>query len=659
MIHRLSLLILLCSLSVWASTGQRALTFEDMFSMRRLGATAQSPQGTHMLFEVAQAHVSENKMSQQIFLLDLNKGTAFPVTALSDNASEPAWHPDGQSFFFVKDGQIFQKFLNGRPEQQITTLSGGAWGPKVAPDGSFLLFCSTVSTLPEKPYAHSGLLIDRLMFRHWNRWVFGERTHLFLQDLNKPEAEPVDLTPGEVDVPPLALGSAHDYDISPDSKEIVYVKNTDPVVAISTNNDIFVMNLGTREERRISISKGCDQEPHYSPDGQYIAYTSMAREGFEADRTVVTLFHRKNQTTTALSIQHDRSASDLAWHPSSQSLLYTAMDRGAQPLFSIDLKGNTLALTENAVDASPQFSPDGKTIYFRRQRSTMPWELFQLQHNQPVKQLTQLNTERLKEIEMNPWESFWFDSENGARVQGFVIKPPFFDASRTYPMIYLIHGGPQGMWSNDFHYRWNSQLFAAPGYVVVLVNPHGSKGYGQAFCDAVSKDWGGLPYSDLMRGLDAALTEFPFIDGSRLGAAGASYGGFMINWILGHTDRFSALVSHNGVFNQSSMAGATEELWFPLWEFGGSYYDHPEGYEQWSPHHFVNQFKTPTLVVHSEKDYRVPVNQGIELFTALQRRKVPSQWLYFPDEDHFVRKPLNAKLWWETVHHWFDKYLDK
>jgi dipeptidyl aminopeptidase/acylaminoacyl peptidase len=213
------------------------------------------------------------------------------------------------------------------------------------------------------------------------------------------------------------------------------------------------------------------------------------------------------------------------------------------------------------------------------------------------------------------------------------------------------------MWANNFHYRWNSQLFAAPGYVVVMVNPHGSKGYGQKFCDAVSKDWGGLPYEDLMKGLDVALEKYPFIDGEKIGAAGASYGGFMINWIAGHNNRFTAMVSHDGVYNMSSMYGATEELWFPEWEFGGNYYEHPELYEKWSPHHFAKNFKTPILVVHSEKDYRVPVNQGMELFTALQRMGVPSKWLYFPDEDHFVQKPLNAKMWWQTVHAWFKTYL--
>ena len=260
---------------------------------------------------------------------------------------------------------------------------------------------------------------------------------------------------------------------------------------------------------------------------------------------------------------------------------------------------------------------------------------------------------------MNSLEDFWFESFDGKKIHGLLVKPPNFIATKKHPMIYLIHGGPQGMWSDNFHYRWNAQMFAAPGYVVAMVNFRGSKGYGQDFCDAVSKNWGGAPYKDLMTGIDYLLKTYDFIDSDKLAAAGASYGGFMINWICGQKNPFKVLVSHDGVYDQRSMYGATEELWFPEWEFNGTPYQNPELYEKWSPSNYAKNFKTPTLVIHGENDYRVPVSQGFQMFTALQRNGAPSKLLYFPDEDHFVRKPQNARLWWNTVHEWIAEWINK
>jgi len=324
-------------------------------------------------------------------------------------------------------------------------------------------------------------------------------------------------------------------------------------------------------------------------------------------------------------------------------------------------------------------SPDGKWIYFARQAANFPFEIFRasLKHlkfvdqtrilkalvtdRDPVRveQLTFTNRERLAKLKMNPVEDFWFPSFDGTKVHGFLLKPSFFDPAKKYPLVYLIHGGPQGMWSDDFHPRWNSEMFASPGYVVAMVNFRGSKGYGQKFCDAVSRDWGGGPYKDLMWGLNYVLKTYPFIDTTKVAAAGASYGGFMIDWIAGHTNRFKCLVVHDGVFDQVSMYGATEELWFPEWEFGGDPYRHPELYHKWSPSAFAKNFKTPTLVIHSQLDFRVPVTQGFQMFTALQRMGVPSKMLYFPDEDHFVTKPQNARLWWHTVLGWISEWIGK
>jgi dipeptidyl aminopeptidase/acylaminoacyl peptidase len=295
-----------------------------------------------------------------------------------------------------------------------------------------------------------------------------------------------------------------------------------------------------------------------------------------------------------------------------------------------------------------------------QQRSTMPYEIFSMNTDgSNLRQITNLNTKRLAEIEMNPVETFWSEGAEGAKVQSIMVKPPFFDPAKKYPMIFLIHGGPQGHWNDDFHFRWNTQMFASQGYVVVAPNPRGSVGYGQQFTDEISGDWGGKAYIDLMNAWDYAVENFNFIDGNNTFAAGASYGGYMVNWIAGHTDRFNALVSHASVFNLESMFGSTEELWFPIWEFEGTPWEKREVYEKWSPHRYIHNAKTPVLVVHGAKDFRVTEDQAFQLFTSLQVLGVDSKFLYFPDETHFVAKPQNSRLWWKTVFDWFNKYYKK
>ncbi len=319
-----------------------------------------------------------------------------------------------------------------------------------------------------------------------------------------------------------------------------------------------------------------------------------------------------------------------------------------------------MLLLKEHVNSSISISKDDKTIYFKQQRSNMPDELFAMDSDgSNVRQITNLNTKRLAEIETNPIETFWSDGAEGAKVQSILIKPPFFDPSKKYPMIFLIHGGPQGHWNDDFHYRWNSQMFASQGYVVVAPNPRGSTGYGQKFTDEISGDWGGKVYTDLMNAYDYAVKNYNFIDGNNTFAAGASYGGYMINWIEGHTDRFNALVCHDGVFNMESMWGTTEELWFNEWENKGTPWENRELYQKWSPHQYIQNAKTPMLIVHGAKDFRVPEEQAFQLFTSLQRLGVESRFLYFPDETHFVQKPQNSRLWWKTVFDWFEKHYKR
>lgn len=647
-------------LSIHALAGEkRAMTFEDMFTMKRISHLSVSPDGTKVLYRIRQANVDGNSYHSGIYMTDMDSGQTRRMTPEGKNAGSPAWHPEGNAFMYTSGGQVHLKYTDGSAPRQITAHPDGAGAPRFSKDGSMILFTTTIKTDKEEA-DHSGFLIDDLLYRQWNEWRVGLRNQVFMvktADSNQPG---VNLTPGDFDSPPLDLGSSHDYTFSPDGKEVAFVKNTDDMPAASTNNDIFVVDLSTKEERRITTNRGRDAEPHYSPDGRYIAYVAMRRPGFEADQHVLHLYDRESGKHKELSGDFKWDTDNLVWAPDSKSIYFLSNVEGAKSIFNITLKGKTKRLTNTYTDKNLSMDANGKYLVFTREATHAPAEIYRMDlKTKEIKQITFANKDVLAELDMTPWEDFWFKSENGADVQGFMIKPPGFEEGKKYPMMYLIHGGPQGMWGNLFHYRWNAQMFAAPGNVVVLVNPHGSKGYGQKFCDAVSRDWGGLPYRDLMKGLDVALEKYPFIDGERLSAAGASYGGYMINWIAGQKHPFKALISHNGVFNMPSMAFATEELWFSEWEFGGTYYDNPELYEKWSPHHHVSKFSAPMLVIHSEKDFRVPINQGIELFTAHRRRGIETNWLYFPDEDHFVGKPKNARMWWRTVLGWADKHTQQ
>jgi dipeptidyl aminopeptidase/acylaminoacyl peptidase len=413
------------------------------------------------------------------------------------------------------------------------------------------------------------------------------------------------------------------------------------------------------------------------------------RAGYESDRFRLVICERASGQITNLTEDFDQWVESYAWSPDSKFIYFTSEKEGASPIYqlnvSVALAGNKPSGTgvraiEQILSGSNDeitVSADGKTLVFTQLSVRSPSEVFKIalepqsapgpkkgpsramayRPNYTAEQLSHMNDAVLARVYMQPVEPFWFEGSGGTKVQGFLLKPPNFVAAAKYPVKFLIHGGPQGQWGDEWSYRWNAELFAADGYVVIMVNPRGSTGYGQAFIDGVNRDWGGAPYVDLMNGLDYAEKTYPFIDKERECALGASYGGYMINWILGHTGRFKCLVSHDGMFNTESAYGTTEELWFPEWEFGGTPWDNREGYRKWSPHLFATQFKTPTLVVHGQLDYRLDVSEGFQLFTTLQRLKVPSKMLYFPDEGHWVLKPLNSQLWYKTVNGWVNSYL--
>jgi dipeptidyl aminopeptidase/acylaminoacyl peptidase len=525
-------------------------------------------------------------------------------------------------------------------------------------------------------------------------------------------SEPRDLTPGDHDVPPFNLGGQDMYAISPDGQEFAYTSNIDEVEATSTNNEIFVVPISaspnpssveaavsaaggsgkppgtaatTGAAKKISTSPGADSTPLYSPDGKYIAWKSQARAGFEADKWRLFVQDRQSGKIDDVTSEFDRSVGGFVWY-GNNSLFASYEDHGSQLIAEIhvaksvtgprvlanlgDKRKYTFEFAGHANDLALAKHGRNTLLFYSRATAQAPAEIWQhsmgpdeaiVADPAPTPQpVTHMNDALLSQIDMQPLESFMFKGANDEEVQGFMVKPPGFDPNKKYPLKFLIHGGPQGAWGNSWTYRWNAELFAASGnYVVVMINFHGSTGYGQKFTDSISGDWGGKPYVDLMKGLDYVEKTYPFIDKNREAALGASYGGYMANWLLGHTDRFKCIVSHDGVFNTESAYGTTEELWFNEWEFKGPPWKNRELYRKWSPHLFADKFKTPTLVVHGQLDYRLDVTEGFQLFTTLQRLKIPSKMLYFPDEGHWVLKPQNSRLWYKTVNDWVDQWCGK
>jgi dipeptidyl aminopeptidase/acylaminoacyl peptidase len=488
------------------------------------------------------------------------------------------------------------------------------------------------------------------------------------------------------------VGGPDAYAFSPDSKELTFEENTDPMPAISTHVDLWTLDLTdpAAKPAKISTSAGGNFSPAYSPDGKYIAWRSQARAGYESDRFRLALYDRATKKITLPMEGFDRWVDELVWAPDSQSVYFTAGDEGEEPIFQLDLaSGQRSYIARRGEYGDLLVTPDNTHMVASRTTVRRPAEITLLNlteesfprtvraAKQPTlhvrstrsrraplaepsdvteQPLTRLNRTLLSELDIPDMEHYWFHGSGGLRVEGFIIRPPGFDPEKKYPVKFLMHGGPEGAWGDSWSYRWNAELFAADGYAVVMVNPRGSTGYGQAFVDGVNGDWGGRPYIDLMRGLDAAEAQFPFLDKTRECALGASYGGYMANWILGHTDRFRCIVSHDGMFNPESAYGTTDELWFNEWEFRGTPWTNRLTYRRWSPMLFAARFKTPTLVVHSQLDYRLDVSEGYQLFTTLQRLGVPSEMLYFPDEGHWVLKPQNSQLWYKTVDAWCDRW---
>lgn len=661
---------------VRAQDAKHAITFDDLIKLQRVAEPAISPDGKWVAYTVSVPDMEANRNASNIWLVPTSGGEAFQLTQ-SGKDSSPVWSPDGKSIAFISvrsgDSQVYLLSMEGGEPRPLTKLSTGADLAIWSPDGRIIAFTSGV--YPEckddecnkkkdeekeknKVKAH---VAEALLYRHWTHWNEGKRSHLFVISVDGSGAAK-DLTQGaEYDVPPDQRGEASDINFSPDSKEICFTAVTDKVEATSTNGDLFIVPVGGGEPKRITTQPGFDGNPVYSPDGKYIAYHAQLTAGYESDRWRVMLYDRatgKSENLTETSF--DRSAQNLAWSPDATQIYFGAENETLEPVYEIAPKAG--AVPKKLIDGfngAVSMSADGKTFAFTRTSLTMPAEVFiAASDGSGLKQVTHQNDAALAKIDLNAPEKFWFDGADTTKVHAMLIKPPHFDAAKKYPLLVLLHGGPQTMWGDSWGYRWNAQVFSGAGYVTLMINRRGSTGFGQKFTDEITNDWGGKAYTDVMKGVDAALAKYPFIDGKRMAAAGGSYGGYMADWIATHTDRFKAIVSHAGIWDKNSMY-ATEELWFEDHDMQGTPWSAPENYKKWAPMTYataLGKFKTPTLVIGGERDYRVPYTQSLEFFSALQRQGVPSKLVIFPDEGHWVLKPLNSQFWYKTFLEWVDKY---
>jgi dipeptidyl aminopeptidase/acylaminoacyl peptidase len=685
---------------------KHAITFDDLIKMHRVSAPDVSADGKWVVYAVSTPDMEANRGVSNIWIVSTAGGDPIQMTQ-SGHDSAPAWSPDGKTIGFIssRDGnsQVYLLSMDGGEAKKLTQLSTGADLFKWAPDGKSVLFTSSVYIDCKDEACNSkrdeekekskvkARIYEHLLYRHWTHWSEGKRSHLFVQSVEGKEPAR-DLVPGaDYDVPPDERGEVSDISFSPDGKEICFTAVTDKVEAISTNGDLFLVPVAGGEAKRITTNPGFDGNPVYSPDGRYIAYHAQLVAANESDRWRVMLYDRQAGSSQNLSEAIDLSASDLSWSPDSKTIYFLAENEGEQPIFSLAIGTAPLGTSATGTSgigtsgtgasgtgpagagagavarkilagftAAYMFAPDGKTLVTERTNLVMPSELFvSAGDGNGLKQLTHHNEAILATLEMNAPETLWFEGADGTKVEAMVIRPPQFSGKKKYPMLVLLHGGPETMWSNAWGYRWNAQVFSGAGYVTLMINRRGSTGFGQKFTDEILNDWGGRAYVDVMNGIDAAIAKYSFVDSSRLAAAGGSYGGFMADWLATHTGRFKAIVSHAGVYDLNSMY-ATEELWFQEQEMQGTPWTAPENYKLWSPSTYAGElgkYKTPTLVVAGENDFRVPYTQSLEFFSALQRQEVPSKLLIFPDEGHWVLKPQNSQLWYKTFLDWLAMYL--
>jgi dipeptidyl aminopeptidase/acylaminoacyl peptidase len=723
--RRFSFVISLIAASVFApfctaqtTPPKRPMTFEDMMNMKRLGETAVSPDGKWLAYSVTTVDLKQNTKTAELWVQAIAGGDPFKLTVGQPGDGGPQFAADGHSVLFLsgRDGgqQVWLADFDSATgatsnAKKLTAIYTEADNALWSPDGKSIVFtsavypdCAAITTADfdtgikcnadrDAALAASKVkaqVFTHLLYRHWNHYTGDKRSHLFLVSVENGAMR--DLTPNDPhDVPPFSLSGGGGFAFAPDSKELAFTENLDPEPATSVSAKIFTLDLTNPAAKPVAVSNslGGNFSPAYSPDGKYLAWRSEARAGYEADKFRLMVYDRAAKTIKDLVAESrlpnlepsnfDDWVDEFVWAEDSRYIHFVSGVKGEASLCSIGIEGRDLHKFESisgewsGILATPMTHGRGiewivgSLMTVDRPTEVVIADLDKASNDQAQyrpQQVTHLNDALLAQLDLPKMEDFWFTVADKTKLQGFIIRPPGFDAAKKYPVKFLMHGGPQGNWGDAWSYRWSAELFAANGYVVVMINPRGSTGYGQTIVDGVNGDWGGKPFTDLMTGLDYAEQHYSFIDKSRECALGASYGGYMANWVLGHTDRFKCIVSHDGMFNAESAFGSTEEDWFNVWEFKGhpwDYYGKPDSenpYRKWSPMMAAKNFKTPTLVVHGQLDYRLDVSEGFQLFDTLQLLKVPSKMLYFPDEGHWVLKPQNSQLWWKTVNDWVDQW---
>ncbi len=650
----------------------------DMLAMHRISDPQLSPDGTLIVFTLRKTDMEANKGRTDLWIVGSDGKALRQLTTHKESDWSPRWSECGKYVWFLSSRsgsvQVWSIGIKGGEAVQKTDLPLDVSNLKVSPEGNCIAF--TMEVFPEKGCPEctkkklheiknkkeSGRIYETTFIRHWDTWEDGRRSHLFV--MNSKDSKPVNLMKGmDADTPSKPFGGPEEITFTPDGKGLIFTaKDVGDKAPWSTNFDLFYVPIdgSQKPECLTRDNKAWDTQPVFSPDSKTLAYLAMSRPGYESDRYRIILRSWPEGETRVLTENWDRSPSSIRWSPDSKKIFATAANLGQRSLFVINAESAKVeTIDRNGTIGS--IIADNDRIIFAQDDLKSPVELYSVDvSGKNMKSITDINRENVAQARMGDYEQFTFKGWNDEEVYCYVVKPVDFDPSKKYPVAFLIHGGPQGSFGNHFHYRWNPQAYAGAGYAAVMVDFHGSVGYGQDFCDAIRGDWGGKPLIDLQKGLRAALDRYSWMDGDRVGALGASFGGFMINWIAGNwPDRFKCLVNHDGNLDERFAYYATEELWFPEWDHKGTPWENPEAYEKHNPVNYVENWKTPMLIIHGAYDFRVVETQGMAAFNALQRLGIPSKFLYFPDENHWVLKPHNSIQWHETVIGWLDKWLKK
>ena len=681
--HAILPLALALSLPAAASAAQRGFTVQDMAYMDRYSSPTLSPDGRVLVFAKRTVDKDSNKSRTTLWMRNLVTRDMAPPKQVSPegwSVNSPAFSPDGKTLYFLsgKSGsmQLYAMPAAGGEAKRVTDFALDVDGYKLSPDGkqvalAFAVFpdckadlaCTKKKLDDEAARKSTGVLFDRLFIRHWDTWADGRLNRVFAAPLGEGMLTSATLLSGDVhgDIPSKPFGDLSDFAWSPDGKTVAMsVRQSDRSEPWSTNFDIWLVNADGSGARNVTAAnKAWDAGPVFSADGKTLYYRAMARPGFEADRFALMAMDVASGKAKEIAPRWDASADGITLSADGKWIYTTAQELGQHPLFRVSLANGEVegVVRDGSVSA---FDLAGPTLAFSRNtlKSGDVIATTSADGKAPVRAITPSAAEMLPDVAWGAFEQFNFIGWNGETVHGYVVKPWNYEAGKKYPVAFLIHGGPQGSFGNGWSYRWNPQTYAGQGYAVVMIDFHGSTGYGQKFTDAISGHWGDRPLEDLQKGWAAAQQKYAFLDGGKACALGASYGGFMVNWIAGNwNEPWKCLVSHDGVFENNAMGYATEELWFSEWENGGTPYDNPAGYQKFNPANHVANFKVPMLVIHGQQDFRIPVEQGIALFTANQRKGVESKFLYFPDENHWVLKPQNSVLWHETVNAWLKQHI--